>query len=191
VFIDYITLMLVNMAAGLLVLACFFVWGLDRPGERAWSAGLAVPGLIAFATGLHTTLTWPIPKLESANLAWANPAYGETSIMLGALFLAAALATARGWSLVPVALYGLVAGATAILIGMRIMDLGLTQTPTLTAVGYFVTGSGGILALAAVLGRKAAALRFPVALALVAGAAIWLWIGFMGYWTHLERFSTL
>jgi len=61
VFIDYLTLMLVNMAAGLIVLA-FFLWrGLGSPGEKSWAAGFAVAGLggpLVLAVVLATGQRW-------------------------------------------------------------------------------------------------------------------------------------
>ena len=101
-FKDYIALMLANMTGGLAVLALYFIRGAGKEDRRAWCPAFAAPGLVALLTGLHLTLTWPLPKLEHMNLAWANGAYGDTSVLLGVLFLAGALALGKGWSLGPV-----------------------------------------------------------------------------------------
>lgn len=189
-FTDYITLLLTNMAAGLVVLAAFFLWGLGREGERSWAPALAIVGLVAVIGGLHMALTWPIPKLPSVNLAWANAAYGEMSVLLGVAFLGAAAAVAKGWSLAGVALYGCLAGLAAAVLGVRIMVLGLSQAPILTGVGFLATGLAGTLSLLIVLRPGVRALRVLGALDLAASAAIWFLTAFLAYWGHLARWST-
>lgn len=189
-FVDYVTLLLVNMAAGLVILALFFWKGLGSPGEKSWAASLAAVGLVAFTVGLHMTLTWPIPKLEAANLRWANAAYGEMSVLLGVAFLVAALAVSKGWTLVPVTLYGCIAGAMAVLIGVRIMDLGLSAAPLMTGVGFILTGAAGALALGVALAPRVRLLRAVAAIDLLVSAGIWVLTAVMGYWMHLKMFSS-
>lgn len=188
-FTDYIPLMLVNMAAGLVILAAFFWKAFGGPNERSWAPALAMVGLVAFATGCHMTLTWPVPKLEEINLAWANVAFGEMTVLFGALFLAAGLAVGKGWRLHGVGIFALIAGAAAVVVGVRIGDLGLSRTPQLTMVGFILTGAAGPLALLIILAPRVRALRVIAALGLLASAAIWLYIGLPAYWSHLERFS--
>lgn len=188
-FIDYITLMLVNMAAGLLLLGLFVLVGLKEPNRTPWSPAFGMVGLVALATGLHMTLTWPLPKLETWNAMWANIAYGELTVLFGVLFLAAALATAKGWHLLPTAIYGLSAGVVAIAVGLRIGGLGLTNAPTVSAVGFFLTGLGGILLVPVVLMPRSLSVRLLVAIDLFAAAGLWCFSGLMGYWSHLAKFS--
>ncbi len=188
-FIDYITLMLLNMAAGLLILALYVLIGLPRPDQRFWAAGLGIAGVVALATGLHMTLTWPIPKLEQANLTWANIAYGETTTMLGALFLGAALCIGLRRRLEAVAIYGVVASAVAFIIGAAALQLGLSNAPAMTATGYFVTGAAGMLILPTVLLRRSVAMRIVTAAVLLAAAGLWGFVGLGGYWMHLQKFS--
>ena len=188
-FIDYITLMLVNMAAGLVILAWFFLKGLGGPNERAWASGLAMVGLVALIAGFAMTFTWPIPKLEKVNLAWANAAYGETTVMLGILFLGAALAVARSWSLLPVTVYGCLAGIIGIVLGVRIGVLGLSQEPIMTAAGFVLTGLGGPLSLLVALAPERRRVRIITAIVLCIAAAIWLLTAILGYWAHLAMLS--
>jgi len=188
-FIDYLPMLLVNMAAGLLILAAYFWRGLGRPDPRIWAPAFAMVGLVAFVAGLHLTFTWPLPKLEKVNLSWANVAWGEMSVLLGTLYLGAALAIAKEWSLVPVAVYGLVASVAALVVGIRLMDLGLSSTPALTGTGFLLTAFGGILALPSVAWPAFRLPRILAGLSLVAAAGIWAFIGLGGYWMHLERFS--
>jgi putative membrane protein len=188
-FIDFLTLMLVNMAAGLLVLATFLLKGFGRPSEKAWAPALGMVGLLAFAAGLYMALTWPIRHMGETNLTWANPAFGEMSALLGILFLGAAAAVAKEWTLMPVAIYGLVAGIVAMVIGVRIVDVGLSQKPLVTGIGFLLTGLGGPLVLAVVLAPTRHFLRSLAAVCLLPAAAIWLLTAVLGYWAHMEMFA--
>jgi putative membrane protein len=38
-FIDYITLMLINLVAGLILLATYVYFGLDEPNQKRWIPG--------------------------------------------------------------------------------------------------------------------------------------------------------
>lgn len=188
-FIDYITLLLANMAAGLFVLALYLLFGAGREDRRAWAPAFVMPGLVAFLAGLHMSLTWPVPKLDAADLRWANIAYGELSVLLGVLFLGAAWSLAKRWSLAPLAGYALIASAAAALVGARIYDLDLTKTVTLTTIGFAVTAGAGALTAIAITGLAGRFSRIVAALSLLAAAAVWAYIGAMAYWGHLGTFS--
>jgi len=181
-FIDYVTLMLANMVAGLLVLA-FFLWrdaADPRPETaRKWAPAMAIPGLVAAVTGFAMTFTWPLPTPF-------NIAFGETSVMFGVLFLAAAWALARGWDLLPLGIYAFVAGLVGILLGVRIWHLGLTQSPPLSAIGFILTGSGGLFAGLVLWFRRNPLLRRTGSVVLTLAAAIWLFTAVMGYWMHMK-----
>jgi putative membrane protein len=188
-FIDYVALMLVNMAAGLLVLAAWSWRGPNQPNPKAWAPAFAMVGLVAFLAGLHMSLTWPITHSGRFDLRWANAAWGDLSVLLGVLFLGAALALAKEWNLVPVAVYALIASLVAVVVGIRIMDLGLSKTPILTGVGFLLTAFGGLLVFPIV---RWPAVRWPrvlASLSLAAGAAVWLLTAVLAYWSHLEQFS--
>lgn len=96
-FINYITLMLINMVAGLFILASFVYQDLAEIYPKRWIPGFGMTGAIALATGLHMIWTWPVPG--SFNIA-----YGEMSVLFGTLFLGASLALAFGWDLITVAI---------------------------------------------------------------------------------------
>ena len=168
-FIDYIPLLLVNMAAGLVLLAVFMLRGLDSSSHR-WAPAFAIVGLVALVAGLHMTLTWPIPKLEKADLRWANAAYGEMSVLLGVLFLGGALALGKGWSLAPVGAYALVASAAAVVVGVRIFSAHLSAAPTPTAIGFLLTAGGGVLTALALTRLGGLFSRVVAALVLLAAA---------------------
>lgn len=180
--IDFLTLMLINMAAGLLVLAWYVARGLDDADQPKWAPAFAAPGLIALLNGLRVTWTWPLPGSY-------NTAFGETSVMLGILLLGAAWSLATNRDLLPLCAYAFVAGLTGILLGVRIFVLGMTLMPPLTALGFALTGSAGVFAGVALRFRRCVLVRAAGALVLLAASAIWLLNGYAGYWDHLARFA--
>ncbi len=180
-FIDYITLMLINMVAGLFLLAYYLYKGLDNPHQKQWIPGFGVTGAIALATGLHMVFTWPV--VGSFNIA-----FGEPSVLFGILFIGTAIALAQGWELFTLAIYAFFAGLAAMVIGIRIINLGLTKQPLLSGIGFILTGLGGICA-APTLYFKTKQIRLIGAGVLVAAALIWALTGYLAYWSHLESFG--
>ena len=177
-FIDYIPLMLINMAAGLIILAWYLYEGLDSQDQKRWVSGFAITGIIALMTGLHMTFTWPLPGSY-------NIAFGETSTLLGALFLGAGLSLAKGWDLSSVGIYAFFAGLTAVIIGIRIVDLKLTQEPGLSGIGFVLSGLSGIMIAPVLYLKRNKALRLFVVGMLIIAALIWLRTGYKAYWGHL------
>ncbi|PSN15746.1 hypothetical protein C7293_05900 [filamentous cyanobacterium CCT1] len=182
-FIDYITLMLINMVAGLVLLADFVYRGLDGVNLKRWIPGFGLVGAIALVTGLHMTLTWPVPG--SFNIS-----FGETTVLFGGLYVAAAIAIAQGWDLLSLAVYAFFAGLTAIVVGARIINLGQTNQPLVAGLGFLLTGLGGVLAAPTLVYlRNNKTWRTVGAVVLLVAALIWAIIGFRGYWGHMEGFS--
>lgn len=177
-FIDYVTLMLVNIAAGFFVLAGFLV----RQDEQthAWAPAFALVGLIALITGFRMTFTWPLPGSY-------NIAFGELSVLFGGLMLAATWPLARGLDLRPLALYGLFAGLVAIEIGAQFLRLGLSKTPVLTGMGFLLAGVAGLGAYPTLqYDRKK--FRILGAIVLIASGSIWAYLGYTAYWDHIASF---
>ena len=182
-FIDYNVLLLLNMAGGFILLAGFVYRGLDEENPARWAPGFGIVGLIAFLLGLHMSVIWPLPGPY-------NEAFGSTSVLLGGISLAAAWALARNLSPLIVAWYALPMGAGAIVLGLRIWNLKLTAAPELTAVGFVLSGLGGLLAAPGYLVLKRyPALRWIASVAMLLAAAIWLYTGLKGYWAHMEFFK--
>mgnify|MGYP001569101663 CR=1 FL=1 len=182
-FIDYLTLMLLNMAAGLAILACYVYWGFDDQDQGRWAPALGIVGFVALMNGFRTSWIWPLPGAY-------NVAFGDMSVLLGALFVGAAIALWRGWNLIPLGIYALVAGLASILTGVRFIGLQLSAAPGLTAAGFILTGLGGVFALPTLLlWRTNRSVRFIGAAVLVAAAVIWAFTGYMGYWMHLQFFA--
>lgn len=181
-FIDYITLMLFNLSAGLVLLAAYVYFGLEESNQRRWIPGFGVVGAIALVTGLHMVLTWPVTG--SFNIA-----FGETTLLFGALFTGTSIALAMGWELWTLAIYGAFAGLAALLIGVRMINLGLTRSPLLAGVGFILAGLGGIFAAPTLYLHTNRGLRVAGAAILLVAALIFLIIGVRSYWGHLESFA--
>ncbi len=177
--IDYLTLMLINMSAGLFLLGCFIWRDLDTPEDIGhWVPAFAVCGLIAAITGFAITFTWPLPQPY-------NSAFGETSVLLGMLLLGLALALAKRWSLFPLAIYAVFAGIVGLVLGVRIIHLGLTASPILSGIGFILSGACGVLSPLVVWQRQRKDLRILGTIGLFAASAIWALTGYMAYWMHM------
>lgn len=181
-FIDFLTLMLINTAAGLVVLAWYLARGIDDPDQPRWAPAFAVPGLIALLNGLRISWLWPLPGS-------CNVAFGDTSVLLGVLLLGAAWSLAAKRDLLPHAVYAFFAGLAGVLVGVRLVVLGLTAFPILSGIGFVLTGFAGIFAGAALYLRKVALVRVIGVLTLLGAAAVWAFNGYAGYWMHLSGFE--
>jgi len=181
-FIDYITLMLINMVAGLVLLADYVNRGIDSPHQKQWIPGFGITGAIALTTGLHMIFTWPVTG--SFNIA-----FGETSVLFGILFVAAAIALSQGWDLLTIAIYAFFAGLVAIVVGIRIINLNLTKQPFLSGIGFILTGLGGVCAAPTLYWKTNRTWRLIGASVLIVAALIWALTGYLAYWNHLEGFG--
>jgi putative membrane protein len=180
-FIDYVALMLVNLSAGLVLLALFVLKFLNSDGKRL-APGFLVTGFIAAATGLHMIFTWPLPSSY-------NIAFGELYVMFGVVIFVVGLALARGWDLLPLSIFAVFAGLASVVVGVRIAQRGMTNSPPLATLGFVLTGLAAILSLPLYLVKNSRILKAVVIVLLVAAAAIWAFIGFGAYWKHLESFA--
>jgi putative membrane protein len=177
-FIDYVALMLVNMVAGLVTLAWFLWSDMDKPHTARWAPAFAMPGAVAVICGFAMSFTWPLPRPY-------NVAFGESSVLLGVLFLATAWCLAKEWDLSPLGIYAFFAGWVGVLIGIRIIQLGLTQKPDLSGAGFILTGLGGVLAGLILTHYQSIILRRIGSAVLMLSALIWAMTGYMAYWGHL------
>ena len=129
------------------------------------------------------TFNWPLPGSY-------NIAFGETTTLFGVVFLATALALSQGWSLLPVSIYAFFAGVDAVLVGARILSLGLTKEPIMSAIGFITAGLGGVFAAPFFLWFKNnKTFRMLAALVLLVTAALWAVTFYGALWGHLESFS--
>jgi putative membrane protein len=182
-FIDYLTLTMINMVAGTAILA-YYIWrGMDQPDHRPFAAAFAGVGLLALVLGLQLSFTWPLPGSY-------NIGYGEATTLFGVVFLTTALALSQAWNLLPVALYAFFAGVDAIIVGARILSLGLTQEPLLSGVGFILAGLGGVFAAPFFLWFKDnKTFRLLAVIVLLATALLWAFTFYNALWGHLASFS--
>ena len=118
-FIDFLTLMLINMAAGLAILAAYFTMGLMTRTRGNGLPHSRCRGFVALMCGFRVSWLWLLPGSY-------NAAYGDMSVLFGILFAGAAMALARGWKLFPVSIYAFFAGLAAVVTGVRFVQLHMT-----------------------------------------------------------------
>ena len=181
-FIDCLGMLLVNMLAGLMILACYVARGITAENQRAWTPGFAATGLTALAGGLFICFTWPLPGAF-------NVAFGEPAALFGVTFLALALATWTGTGLTAVGIYAAAAGLAAIVVGCRIINLHITMQPLMSGVGFILTGLAGVLLLAAAWWKANAAFRAFFTTVVVLAALIWALTGYGAVWMHVKSFD--
>ena len=182
-FIDYLTLIMINLVAGTALLAYYIYAGMDAKDQRPYAAGFGVVGLLGIILGLTLTFTWPLPGSY-------NIPYGEATTLFGAVFLGAAIALSQGWDLIPVAIYGFFAGVDAVIVGIRIISLGLTKEPILSGIGFIMAGLGGVLAAPLLsLLKKNKAFRLIAALVVLVTALLWAVTFYTSLWGHLASFA--
>jgi putative membrane protein len=182
-FINFVAIMLVNLAAATFLLALYVYLDLDDEArQKRWVPGFTMTGFIALATGLFMMWTWPLPGPH-------NIAFGEISVLLGTVLLGGAMALALSWDLVPMSIFAFFAGAAAVDVGVRIIALGLTRSPALAGAGYILTGGAGLLAPLMLYLRHSRLARTVAALMLLAATLIWAVIGYGAYWGHLSDFA--
>jgi putative membrane protein len=182
-FIDYLTLIMINLVAGTALLAYYIYFGIDAKDQRPYAAGFGIVGLVGLILGLALTFTWPLPGSY-------NIGYGEATTLFGAVFLGTGIALSQGWDLLPVAIYAFFAGIDAIVVGVRIISLGLTKEPLISGVGFIVAGLGGLMSAPGLKRiRQNKVIRLIGALVVLASAVIWAITFYSSLWAHMSSFS--
>jgi putative membrane protein len=105
------------------------------------------------------------------------------------VYLGAAVSAGKGWNLLPVTVYAFFAGLAAVVVGVRVIDLGLTLTPKISGAGFILTGLAGICSTPILVFRKNWSLRMAAIVVLLATAGLWGLVGYGAYWEHLKNFS--
>jgi putative membrane protein len=94
-FIDFLTLIMINLVAGTVLLA-FYLWkGIDEKDKRPYASAFFATGLLSVITGLQMAFTWPLPGSY-------NIGYGDAATLFGIVYLATGLSLWQGWDLLPV-----------------------------------------------------------------------------------------
>ena len=129
-------------------------------------------------------INWPLPGSY-------NIAFGESTVLFGVVFLGAALALSKGWDLLPVAIYAFFAGVEALLVGLRIIDLGLTKNPLVSGIGFILAGLGGIASAPGLsFLKKNETFRYIAAAVLILISIFWAYTFYNALWGHLESFTS-
>lgn len=181
-FVDYLTLMMVDLLAGLGLLA-YYLYERESAQNRSYAVGFGAVGLLGLILGLSMVLTWPLPGSY-------NIIFGEAMTLFGLVFLAAGVAIGLGWDLRPVGVLAFFAGFYAILGGVRIISLGLTREPLLSGLAFILVGLAALLT--GPLYRRLLAnlvLRRLAALGLLAVILLWGITFYNALWGHLETFQ--
>jgi len=182
-FIDYVSLLLLNAMAGHFLLAYYVYSGLDDANQTKWAPGFLMVGVISVVFGGIMAVTWPLPG------PYSN-AYSEMSVLLGIVFLGAGVALAKGWDLMTVACYAFFAGVAAIVVGVSIIRLKLTTHPTLSGAGFILSGIAGVFAAPTLAYmRSNRAFRTVAAIVVVAAGLIWAAMVYPEYWMHMKFFG--
>jgi len=180
-FIDWLTLLLLNMMVAL-VLHALFMGRLIEKDPKKIIPGFLLTGAIALIAGFRMVFNWPLPGPY-------NIIYGELSVLFGGFLFMAGLAVAFGWDLLTIGIYALFGGVASVLLGARILNLGLTSEPLVAAAGFIVTGATAIVTMPALALPKLKWLRLLVALLALVSALIWIVVGFPAYWSHIDAFG--
>lgn len=182
-FIDYLTLVMINLVAGSVLLAYYLWKGLDEKDQRPYAAAFFVTGLVSLVTGLQLSFTWPLPGSF-------NVGYGDAATLFGVVFLGTAIALWQGWDLIPISIYSFFAGIDAVIVGVRLYSLQLGQEPLVAALGFILAGLGGVGAFPFLQWfRDNKLVRWLAIAVLVVAAGIWAVTFYSALWGHMAAFA--
>ena len=182
-FIDFLTLVMINLVAGSVLLAYYLWKGLDAVDQRPYAAAFFVTGLIGVITGLQLSFAWPLPGSF-------NVGYGDAATLFGVVFLGMSISLWQNWSLIPMSIYAFFAGIDAIIVGLRLYSLKLGQEPVGAALGCVCAGLGGVAAFPFLQWFKDnKAVRWIAIVVLLASAAVWAVTFYGALWAHMASFA--
>lgn len=176
-FINYLTLMLVLVAGGLVLLVAYGARMAEPRLEsrRNWVAPLGLIGAALSLLSLQMVLTWPLPGPY-------NVVFGEPALLLGLLLLGLAFSIQRGLDLMPLAYLGALAALVPTILSLAIFSFGLTSMPPMAGLAYLATGLGGLTSPLAL--RQAGFWRNACGALLLVGAVLLGATGYMAYFLH-------
>lgn len=182
-FIDFLTLVMINLVAGTALLAYYLWRGIDEEDQRPYAAAFFIVGLVSLITGLQISFTWPLPGSY-------NVGYGDTTTLFGVVFLGTAIALWQRWSLIPISIYALFAAIDALIVGVRIWSLQLTKEPLISAVGFILAGLSGLGVFPFLMWfRQNRTVRWIGILLLLGTTLLWAVTFYGSLWAHMESFS--
>ena len=182
-FIDFLTLVMINLVAGTVLLAYYLWRGIDEKDQRPYASAFFVTGLLSLVTGLQISFTWPLPGSY-------NVGYGDATTLFGLVFLATSISLWQGWNLLPVSIYSLFAAIDALIVGVRIYSLNLTKEPLISAVGFVLAGLAGLGVFPFLMWFRENKIVRWIGILLLLGTALLWGITFYGsLWGHMESFA--
>ena len=182
-FIDFLTLVMINLVAGTALLAYYLRRGIDEKDQRGYAAAFFGVGLVSLVTGLQISFTWPLPGAY-------NVGYGDATTLFGVVFLATSIALFFGSSLLPVSIYALFAAVDALVVGARIWSLQITQEPLVSALGFILAGLSGLGVFPFLMWfRENKIVRWIGILLLLGTVLVWGVTFYGALWAHLSSFS--
>ena len=180
-FIDFLTLMLINMVSGLVMYALFMAFFFEK-NQKLFIPGFLLVGAIALIAGFRMIFTWPLPGAY-------NIMYGESTVLFGAIFFITGLALQFGWELKMIGIPAFFAGVGVLLFGLRIWNMNLTSEPLVAGLGFVIAGLTAIGTLPALMLPSWKWVRWLVALAAIGTAIIFAVVVFPAYWGHIDSFK--
>ncbi len=182
-FIDFLTLVMINLVAGTVLLAVYLWRGIDEVDQRPYASAFFVTGLVSLITGLQISFTWPLPGSY-------NVGYGDATTLFGVVFLGTAIALWKGWSLIPISLYAFFAAIDALIVGIRIWSLQLTKEPLISAIGFVLAGLSGLGVFPFLMWfRENRIVRWIGILLLLGTALLWAITFYGSLWDHMASFA--
>jgi putative membrane protein len=180
-FVDYVALMLIDLVLSMVLIALYFAKYINE-NPKVLAPGMLMSGSVGLATGLHMIFRWPLTSSY-------NIAFGEPMVLFSALLVFTGIAILADWDLLSLGIIAFLVGIVSVIVGIRILNRGMTKEPLVAALGFVGSGVAGILALPAYLTRKNPVLRILAALAALGSAIVWGFTGYASYWAHLESFA--
>jgi putative membrane protein len=182
-FIDFLTLVMINLVAGTVLLAYYLWRGIDEKDQRPYAAAFFGVGLVSLVAGLQISFNWPLPGSY-------NVGYGDATTLFGVVFLATSIALFFGSSLIPVSIYAFFAAIDALIVGLRIWTLQLTKEPLISAVGFILAGLSGLGVFPFLMWfRQNKTVRWIGILLLLGTSLLWAVTFYGSLWSHLADFS--
>ncbi|MDA8345475.1 MAG: DUF981 domain-containing protein [Thermaerobacter sp.] len=180
--IDYLAVMLVSVGVGLALLAFYLFFAPDESKRPTWGGAFLIIGLVLFFLALNIDLHWILPSSY-------NIAFGEPALLFATIYSVAGILLLMKQDLLGPAIIGFFAGIVPIVVGLRMMNMGMTSEPGLSGTGYILAGLGGMLTLPAIGYKNQKTIVYLAALVLIVAAVIFCYMGYGAFWSHLASFA--
>jgi putative membrane protein len=180
--IDYLAVMLVTVGIGLALLAFYLYFAPDESKRQTWGGGFLTVGLVLFFLALNIDLHWILPSSY-------NIAFGEPALLFAAIYGVTGILLLLKQDILGPSIVGFFAGIVPIVVGLRMMNMGMTSEPGLSGTGYILAGLGGMLNLPAIGYKNQRAVAILAAIVLIVGAVIFAYMGYGAFWSHLAAFA--